>query len=343
MTTTKSWQNLTTIVSTLAEKFLTKKDQRTKFLEEWTSQKSKVVKLMNRTTQKKQKDPNAPTKAKTSYILYCMDMRQSVKDKNPDMKATEITSKLGKMWNALSDNKKSQYNKKAEEDKKRYEQEMESYTPPENSGGDSAAGKKRKRDPNSPKKPLSAYMLYCKDAREELKDSQPDLKGKDVMREMAKGWKKLSDDEKAPYEAEAEAAREKYNDEKGTVKKDSDKKPAKTTKTTKATKPTKDTKTTKSAKPAKTSKEAKESKGKRGAKQDPAFDTFAAEKRSELQDEHPEWSDKKLTSEVNKSWKALSEEDRDAYKLQTENEPEERHINGKHVDEDDDMNLSDDD
>lgn len=337
--TTKSWQNLTTIVNTLAEKFVTKKDQRAKFIEEWNAQKTKVVKLMNRTTQKKKKDPNAPAKAKTSYIIYCMDMRKGVKDKHPDMKATEITSKLGKMWNDLSDAKKAVYNKKAAEDKKRYEHEMESYTPPENSGDDAASGKKRKKDPNSPKKPLSAYMLYCKDAREELKESQPELKGKDVMKEMARKWGELSEDEKAPYEKNAAKAREKYNAEKGTVAKKGateEKKGKKSTKTA----PEKEPKEPKEPKEAKGARGKKKASG--GAKQDPGFEAFATEKRAEFEEEYPEWSAKKVTTAVNKAWKELSDEDRDAYKLQTEDdeEPEHTHTNGKRVEVD--MDLSDD-
>ncbi|OMH86022.1 High mobility group protein B1, partial [Zancudomyces culisetae] len=35
--------------------------------------------------------------------------------------------------------------------------------------------KKVVRDPNAPKKPLSAYILFCNDFREEVKDRQPGL------------------------------------------------------------------------------------------------------------------------------------------------------------------------
>ena len=81
-----------------------------------------------------EKDSMRPTgvasvrRAKSSYIYFCEANRPSVKDANPDMKATEITAELGKAWNALKADKKKVkeldgYVKKAASDKARYEAE----------------------------------------------------------------------------------------------------------------------------------------------------------------------------------------------------------------------------
>jgi len=37
----------------------------------------------------------------TAYILFCKDKRQEVKEANPEMKATEVTKELSKMWKNL--------------------------------------------------------------------------------------------------------------------------------------------------------------------------------------------------------------------------------------------------
>jgi hypothetical protein len=36
-------------------------------------------------------------------MLFCQDMREKVKSDNPDMKVTQITSELGKLWKEADD------------------------------------------------------------------------------------------------------------------------------------------------------------------------------------------------------------------------------------------------
>lgn len=47
------------------------------------------------------KDPNAPKKGRSAYILFSMDTRAQVKADFPDLKNTEILAKLGELWKAL--------------------------------------------------------------------------------------------------------------------------------------------------------------------------------------------------------------------------------------------------
>jgi len=44
------------------------------------------------------------------------------------------------------------------QDKKRYESEMANYIPPPGTGGKKAA--KRKKDPNAPKRPQTAFFVF---------------------------------------------------------------------------------------------------------------------------------------------------------------------------------------
>jgi hypothetical protein len=46
----------------------------------------------------KKKDPNAPKKEPTAYILFTKENRPSVKEANPDLEAKEITKLLSQMW-----------------------------------------------------------------------------------------------------------------------------------------------------------------------------------------------------------------------------------------------------
>lgn len=77
---------------------------------------------------KKVKDPNAPKKGMSAFMLFSNEQRNKIKADNPESSFGEIGRKVGEAWKALSEKQKQTYVKKAEEDKKRYESEMETYT-----------------------------------------------------------------------------------------------------------------------------------------------------------------------------------------------------------------------
>jgi hypothetical protein len=60
------------------------------------------------------------------------------------------------------------------------------------------------------KRPCSAYILYCKEKRGGLTENDPKLKGKDVLVELGKGWKALSEKSKKKYLDAAEAAQVEF-------------------------------------------------------------------------------------------------------------------------------------
>mgnify|MGYP002883919075 CR=1 FL=1 len=73
---------------------------------------------------KKEKDPNAPKRAKTAYFFFMEEIRESVKSENPGMKLGEQMKEIGQQWRDLSESKKRKYTDLAEADKKRYAEEM---------------------------------------------------------------------------------------------------------------------------------------------------------------------------------------------------------------------------
>lgn len=73
------------------------------------------------------------------------------------------------------------------------------------------ASKKRSRadkDPNEPKRPATAYMLYSSHVREEMKkkgEAQPQLK------DLGEMWNKLDETEKEKFNTEAHQLKEQYD------------------------------------------------------------------------------------------------------------------------------------
>lgn len=84
-------------------------------------------KKKNKKKVKPKKDPNAPKKAMTSFMLYSTAIRPDVKEENPDLGFGEIAKLIGKKFRELSEEEKKQWNQKAEQDKFRYRDEVTAY------------------------------------------------------------------------------------------------------------------------------------------------------------------------------------------------------------------------
>jgi archaellum component FlaC len=79
------------------------------------------------------------------------------------------------------------------------------------SGTSSKGSKRVKRIPavvEVPKRPLSAYMIYCNEVRKSDKFTGKNVK--DVVNEIAKQWKQLSTSDKEKYSHKAQVARDEY-------------------------------------------------------------------------------------------------------------------------------------
>jgi len=73
---------------------------------------------------------------------------------------------------------------------------------------------KRKKDPNAPKRGLSAYMFFANDSRDKVREENPGIKFGEVGKMLGERWKELTDKEKKPYEDKAKADKERYETEK---------------------------------------------------------------------------------------------------------------------------------
>ncbi|GFZ48952.1 Non-histone chromosomal protein 6 [Saitozyma sp. JCM 24511] len=94
-----------------------------------------------------------------------------------------------------------------------------------------AAGKAKKvKDPNKPKRALSAYMFFVQDYRERLKSENPDATFGEVGKLLGAKWKEMSAGEKKPYEDQAEKDKKRAAKEKGEYDSANGKKPKKSAK-----------------------------------------------------------------------------------------------------------------
>lgn len=79
--------------------------------------------------------------------------------------------------------------------------------------------KKVVKDPNAPKKASSSYLFFNAENRDKVKKQNPDIKPKDIMKELGKMWKALSEKDKVKYNKMADADKVRYANEMKSYKK----------------------------------------------------------------------------------------------------------------------------
>lgn len=185
------------------------------------------VEKKTRKTSKKTVD--GPKKNSSAYIHFCNEMRSVCKDENPDVDNKTIMKVLGDKWKSLDEDGKKKFNELAKKDKDRYEEEKKNWTAPEpvavepepvvekktKKTVEKKKSKATKKDedevvledevpvsapvPDTKAKKPSAYINFVKEVRPVVKDELPDLQPKEIMSELGKRWKALSEEEKARY------------------------------------------------------------------------------------------------------------------------------------------------
>ncbi|KAF7331830.1 HMG box domain-containing protein [Mycena kentingensis (nom. inval.)] len=74
--------------------------------------------------------------------------------------------------------------------------------------------KRKKKDPNAPKRPASTYLVFQNDVRNGLKQKFPDLAHVDIMAMVAEQWANMTEADKAVYQEKVNKDKERYAAEK---------------------------------------------------------------------------------------------------------------------------------
>lgn len=66
------------------------------------------------------KDPNAPKRALSAFFFFSNEKRAEVQQQNPTFKVGQIAQELGRVWKLMTEEERNVYDKKALDDKERY-------------------------------------------------------------------------------------------------------------------------------------------------------------------------------------------------------------------------------
>uniref|UniRef100_A0A2K6PK60 Nuclear autoantigen Sp-100 n=1 Tax=Rhinopithecus roxellana TaxID=61622 RepID=A0A2K6PK60_RHIRO len=163
-------------------------------------------------------DPKKPRGKMSSY---------EHKKKHPDASVnfSEFSKKRSERWKTMSAKEKGKFEDMAKAGKACYEREMKTYIPPK------GETKKKFKDPNAPKRPPSAFFLFCSEYRPKIKGEHPGLSIGDVAKKLGEMWNNTAEKKaaklKEKYEKDIAAYRAKGKPDaakKGVVKAEKSKK-----------------------------------------------------------------------------------------------------------------------
>lgn len=178
--------------------------------------------------------PKVPKGAKSAYVFFCEQERPIVVSQDPKLSFTEIGKILGQRWKAADQATKKKYQDIAEADKQRFLSEVQNFR---NSGGNEQDLKKKKRksskdepieddstkkgksrskksttDGPTVKRPMTAFLYFCKDHRKEFDGKKMSVG--DVGKELGVRWKAADDATKAKYQEMANNDKQRFINEK---------------------------------------------------------------------------------------------------------------------------------
>jgi len=167
------------------------------------------------------RDPGAPKRNMSAYLLYQNAMREQFKALNPGMTFGQLAKYTSAMYSEMPPAEKEAWVARAEADKARYLHELASYVPPPgyDAKGDAiiapagAKGRKGKpeKDPNAPKRNMSAYLLYQNAMREQFKRENPGMTFGQLAKYTSHMYKNLTVEEKATWDARAAQDKIRYD------------------------------------------------------------------------------------------------------------------------------------
>jgi len=105
----------------------------------------------------------------SAFMLFCKDERENIKKENKEITSREIMVELAKRWNEIKLHDKERINYYENKTKQEGDEE-----------------KKVKE-----KKKESAFMLFCKDERENIKKENKEITSREIMVELGNRWRNV--------------------------------------------------------------------------------------------------------------------------------------------------------
>ncbi|EHH21663.1 hypothetical protein EGK_04785, partial [Macaca mulatta] len=141
-------------------------------------------------------DPKKLRGKMSAHAFFVQTCWKEHKQQHPaaSVNFSEFSQKCLERWKIMTAKEKGKFEDMPKADKAHYEREMKTYIPPKRET------KKKFKDPNAPKRPPSAFFLFCSEYRPKIKGEHPGLSIGDVGKKPGEMWNDTAADDKHPYE-----------------------------------------------------------------------------------------------------------------------------------------------
>lgn len=144
----------------------------------------------------KKNNDGKPKRARSAYILFCKEERKRFLENNKDITQKDVMAGLAKLWKEASDDVRDEFAVMAEEDKVRYEKQLEEW-----------------QVFQPPKKPRVAYNYFVAITRPQIKEKNPEASFKDISKLIGESWKALTEKGKVRFVKMETADKKRYEKE----------------------------------------------------------------------------------------------------------------------------------
>jgi hypothetical protein len=142
-----------------------------------------------------------PKRNRSAFIIFSSETRTKLRGEN--LNSNEMMVKLAELWKSISENEKKRYYDLADQEKNRYMIDLNNFYM---QNPNEVIQNKTKK--NHIKKPCSAYAIYLKETKQDIKKESPDLKMADILKVVAERWKILSDEVRFEFQRKAQIEKE---------------------------------------------------------------------------------------------------------------------------------------
>lgn len=147
------------------------------------------------------------------------------------------------------------------------------------------------KDPNAPKKPLSAYFLFTNDERAKIKEAYPEMGITEIAKETGRRWANIGKEDREEYERRYQESRNEYDQAMATYNQNNH-----------------------SNSNVYTNKPQKKAKDPNAPKQPlSAYFLYQNEERDKIKQANPNFTICEVAKELGKRWGDMSQEDKQQY------------------------------
>ncbi|KAL3667183.1 hypothetical protein V7S43_008118 [Phytophthora oleae] len=146
---------------------------------------------------RKSRDREPVVPDKNAYQHFSRGRREGLSAAHPSWSVQQVSSELGRQWQALTTADRKPWVELALFDKARFHTEAYQYECQQQTDEQSVKRfSKRKKHPNEPRQPDTAYICFWKSRRSDVVAANPSLDAQHVSKEMSRQWRAMPDSER---------------------------------------------------------------------------------------------------------------------------------------------------